>query len=146
MKVSRQVVLVLALTACPVHAQQPGGELSAAATNSAVLRDDSKLLAPLIEETKVSQDAIVGKKLELSGPLVRPFKVRKIREVPRRLLHVINPFAPLERKQEFESTRGLSVRAWTSVVGWNAGGSAFPDAMTHESSMGLISLSKASKE
>jgi hypothetical protein len=146
MMISRKVVLALALAAGPVLAQQPGRELSAAVTNSAVLRDDSKLLAPLIEETKVSQDVIAGKKLELSGPLVRPFKARKIREVPRRLLHLINPIAPLERKEEFESTRGLSVRAWTSVVGWNAGGSAFPDALTHESSMGLISLTKTSKE
>jgi hypothetical protein len=146
MKMGRRFLLLLALSAGPVLGQQPGTKISATATNSAALRDDSRLLAPLIEETKPSQDVNVGKKLELSGPLVHPLKVRKIREVPRRLLHLINPFAPTERKEEFESTRGLSVRAWTTVVGWHVGGSAFPDAMTHESSMGLFSLSTPSKE
>ncbi len=73
MKMVRQLVLMLALGASPVIAQQQGRELSAAATNSAALRNESRLLAPLIEDIKPSQDVIVRKNVELSGPLIRPF-------------------------------------------------------------------------
>jgi hypothetical protein len=88
----------------------------------------------------------VGKRFEISGSLARPLKVKKIGEVPRALLQLLNPFAPAERKVELASTRGLSTRAWTTVVGWNPGESAFPDAMTHESSLALFTLAKSSKD
>jgi hypothetical protein len=146
MTLVRRIAYLLALAAGSALAREPDLEASATATNSAAVVDDSRLLAPLVEDVKRSQDVIVGKKVEVGGPLVRPFKVRKIREVPRRLLQLFNLFAPLERKEELESTRGLSARAWSSVVGWNPGGSAFSDPMTHEASMGLISFSKGSKE
>ena len=146
MKMGRQLVLMLTLGAGPVLAQQQGRELSAAATNSAALRDESRLLAPLIADTKPSQDVLVRKNVELSGPLVRPFRARKIGEIPKRLLQLLNPFAPSERKEELESTRGLSARAWSSTVGWHPGGSAFSDAVTHEPTMSLISAVKGSKD
>ena len=146
MKMVRQLVLILALGASPVIAQQQGRELSAAATNSAALRNESRLLAPLIEDIKPSQDVIVRKNVELSGPLIRPFKARKIGEIPKRLWQLLNPFAPSERKEELESTRGLSARAWSSTVGWHPGGSAFSDAVTHEPTMSLISMGKASRD
>ena len=142
----RQFAVVLTLAAGQAFAQQPVREASATATNSTALRDDARLSTPLLEDTKRTEDVIVRKNVELSGPLVRPFKARKIGEVPKRLLHLINPFAPSERKEEWESTRGLNTRAWTSIVGWNPGGSAFSDAVTHESSMGLFSLAKAAKD
>jgi hypothetical protein len=146
MTMCRRIVFVLALSAGSALAREPDLDVSAATTNSAAVVDETRLLAPLVEDSKRSQDVIVVKKVEIGGPLVRPFKVRKIREFPRRLLQLINLFAPLERKEELESTRGLSARAWSSVVGWNPGGSAFSDPMTHEASMGLISFSKGSKD
>ena len=44
-------------------------------------------------------------------------------------------FAPVETKPTKENMRpieGLDPRAWTTIVGWHPGESAFPSAETHE--------------
>jgi hypothetical protein len=82
MKMGRRFLLLLALSAGPVLGQQSGTEISATATNSAALRDDWKLLAPLIEEPKPSRDVIAGKKLELSGRWCIPSRSEKYGESP----------------------------------------------------------------
>ena len=114
-------------------------------SNSSTARLELRLSPLLLEEPKAAEDVIVKRNLELSGPLVQPFKARKILEAPRRLLHLINPFAPSEHKEALVSAPGVGARGWTAVVGWNPSGSAFADPMTHESTMGLLSLSKASQ-
>jgi hypothetical protein len=93
------------------------------------------------EDAQLNQaDVIVGKDFQFSGPLVRPFKSHKLREVPRRLLHLINPFAAVEPREEIERVRGLSPRAWASTVGWSTG-SSLPVEVRHEPVMGLVSVS-----
>ena len=87
---------------------------------------------------------IVKKKLRISGPLARPFKAKKITEVPRRLLHLINPFARPVPREGWEKTRDLNPQAWTSIVGWHSGGSSFQDPVTHEPTISLISVSPSS--
>jgi hypothetical protein len=146
MKMVCQLVIVIALVGLPVLAQERAQKTSANLTNSATLRDDTRLVVPVIEDAKPARDVIVKKNVELSGPLVKPFTVRKVTDVPRRLLQLINPFTPSERKEELESTRVVSARAWSTTVGWNPGGSAFSDAVTHEPSMSLISFSKTSRD
>ena len=144
MKRSYLFAAILSLAGGAVLAQQ-SLETSAANTNSTELRSNTRISSLLIEDTKHYEDVIVRKDVEFSGPLVRPLKAKKLWEVPRRLLQLINPFAPTESREEWASSRGLSSRAWTSAVGWNPGRSAFPDAMTHEPTMGLISMGRASK-
>ena len=139
-------MVVLGLAAGQTLAQQPAKETSVTATNSASTQEETRLLAPLLEEPKGTQDVIVGKKIELRGPLVRPLKVKRLHDVPKALLQLINPFAVPEPKVEFESTRDTSTRAWATTVGWHPGASAFPDPMTHESSMGLFTLGRKSRD
>ena len=130
------IIILLSLAAARGLAQQQDLETFA---------PDAKIAAArlsLQEDMRLSQtDVIVGKDFQFRGPLVRPFKSKRIREVPRRLWHVINPFASVEPREEIERTRELSPRAWTSTVGWSTGRSSAPVEVTHEPTMGLVSIS-----
>jgi hypothetical protein len=137
MKVRIAIMLLLWLAAERSFAQQqdletftPDAKIAAAPLS---LQEDMGLTQP---------DVIVGKDFQLSGPLVRPFKSKKLREVPRRLLHLINPFALVEPRKEIEPIREVSPRAWTSTVGWSTGRSSAPVEVTHEPTMSLISVSR----
>lgn len=114
------------------------------ATNSAAVALDLPAPSGTVLDlgSAPADDTIVKKNLQASGPLVRPFKAKKLREMPRRVLHLFNPFARTEAAAETVSVRELSPRAWTTTVGWHPGGSAFSDAVTHEPSLSLISLSR----
>lgn len=127
--------------------------LSLAAQRSPAQRQDLETFTPdakiaaarlsLQEDMRLSQpDVIVGKDFQLSGPLVRPLKSKRLREVPRGLLRLINPFAPMQPAEEVERTRDLNPRAWTATVGWSTGRSSAPVEVTHEPTMGLISVSR----
>jgi len=94
-----------------------------------------------LEQLTPKADVIEKRHFRISGPLVRPFKAKKIREVPKRLLHVINPFAR-DEESDLKGLPRLSSQAWTTTVGWHPGSSAFADPVSHESSMSLISISK----
>jgi hypothetical protein len=99
--------------------------------------------AGAVEGTHVDEtNAVVRKRITVGGPLVQPFKSKPLREVPKRLWHLINPLAPTEPKPAYEPNRVLSTRAWSTTVGWTPGRSAFPDEVTHESTMSLISFSR----
>ena len=98
--------------------------------------------------TKVTLDQLTPKadvvekgQFRISGPLVRPFKAKKLREVPKRLFHVINPFAR-DEESDLKGTQRVSTQAWATTVGWHPGSSAFADPVSHESSMSLISVSR----
>jgi len=110
------------------------------------LRYDPKLSSLLTQDAQPTQsEAVLSKHLKVSGPLIHPFKAKKILDVPRRLLHLVNPFARLEPKEEFERVGGLSPRAWTTTVGWSTGPSCSPIEVTHEPTINLISFSPASR-
>jgi len=69
----------------------------------------------------------VTPKLQASGPLIEPFKPNQASSTPKRLLQLVNPFAPVEPQPAPQTrVKDMSTRAWSSVVGWNPGGSAFP--------------------
>jgi hypothetical protein len=92
--------------------------------------------------TQVNQQHVaVTPKLQASGPLVEAFKPNQTSSTPKRLLNLVNPFAPVEPQPAPETrTRGLSTRSWTTVAGWNPGGSAFPDGVTHEAQMSFVTV------
>lgn len=142
MKLARLLLPILFLAADGVVVPQ-GLEASTTATNSTPVRGTTLVSPPLTEGAALTQpDIVAGKKLQVSGPLVRPFKGKKIWNAPRGLLHLINPFARAEPRQKIERVGGLSSRPWTSTVGWSPGASAFPDAKTHEPTLNLISVSR----
>jgi len=134
------------LAVISADAQQQDLQTSARDTKSAALLSAStnRLLSLFAEGTPTNQDNIaIGKKLRLGGPAVRVFKAKKVLDVPRRVLNLLNPFTPLERNEVlFTPTRNLNSRAWTTTVGFHPGGSAFADATTHEPTMALISVGR----
>ena len=138
------MVATLFLLGNGLFAQQLGFESSSTATNASFAPLDEHLLQSLTSDSAQAQpDTVVKKNVRISGPLVRPFKAKKIMELPKRVLHLINPFARSEPKEGMENTRELSSRAWSATVGWHTGGSPFQDAVTHEPTMSLISVSHA---
>ncbi len=128
MKAGAVIALGLLLAGIPVRAQQTGAEAGGQKTGTSMQAEGPAAKQPL----------------EVTGPLVSPFR-GKASEVPGRLLNLINPFAPVEPSATSappRTVRGPSPRAWTTVAGWHPGRSAFPDAVTHESGMALISISR----
>ena len=140
MKAVFAACLFLALTAGPVLAQATGLESS----KSAATAPEPAVSPLLLKQVTVKPDVIEKKRFRFSGPLVRPFKAKRVREVPRRLLHAINPFASSDTDEEFKGAPRVSTRAWTTTVGWSPGASAFADPVTHESSLGLLSIGRSS--
>ncbi len=122
-------------------AQQQGTEIAAPEVKFS--GNDTRYSRLLAQDTSLNASrVIVGKNVQLSGPLVRPFKAGSIRDFPKRLLHLINPFATTEAGAEAQRMGNLSPRAWTSVVGWNTGPTSASVEVTHEPSMTLLSVSR----
>jgi hypothetical protein len=86
-----------------------------------------------------SDSVVVGKNLRLEGPLVVPFK-GTARGFPGRLLGLINPFAKSSHPATPTEFRPVDSRAWTSIVGWNPGRSAWADDTHHEPKLGLLTI------
>ena len=123
-------------------AQQQGVETSSQSTGPTGSLPADRIASLMTHDaTAANSELKVGKKLRLRGPLIHPFKGRKLAEVPRRVLHLVNPFAP-SRPEPTDNTNKLNARTWTETVGLRPGMSAFPDAATHESSLSLVSLSR----
>lgn len=98
-------------------------------------------LSPYIsDKLDLKKEVIEKKHFKITGPLVRPFKGR-LREAPRKFLRVINPFASVDAEQESGAPRA-SAQAWTTAVGWSTGPSGSDAAITHESRMSLVNISK----
>jgi hypothetical protein len=136
------LLLIVVLTACRAIAQQPAAKVTTPATNSAPARYDTSLSSLLTTDfDSTRDDVITGKSFQVSGPLVRPLKANKIWNVPQRLFQLVNPFAAPEPKFEVERVGDLSPRAWSTVVGWSPGASAWPDAVTHVPKLTLFSVS-----
>ena len=50
----------------------------------------------------------------------------------------LSPFTVVTAKQNLKPVEGLDPRAWTTVVGWQPGKSAFPTAETDQSKLCLV--------
>lgn len=136
MKGSSLFLLILSLAAQRCFAQETNAATSPPTNSSALHSDISASSASAREHSAASSDRFIKKMAPLSAG-------RRIVEVPRRVLHLINPFAPSEAKEGFENLRDLNPRAWTTTVGWHPGTPPFQDAVTHESSLSLIDLNRS---
>jgi hypothetical protein len=118
--------------------EEPG---NVAPEASAVKSDEEVITAPLDSlQFKGSTEVTRAGGMAISGPLVDLFHTAKPVEVPQRLLHLINPFALVEANPVAPNIPNEHPRAWTALVGWNPGGSAFPDPRTHEPTLSLFSM------
>src|SRR5258708_145211 len=136
MKGSSLFLLILSLAGQRCLAQETNTATPATTNSSAPRSDISVSSAPVREHSAASSDRFIKKRAPLSVG-------KRIVEVPRRVLHLINPFASSEAKEGFENLRDLNPRAWTTTVGWHPGRPPFQDAVTHESSLSLIDLNRS---
>ena len=132
------LALVLWLTALPTVRAQNIHAGSVSANKQSV----GPVIQDAVDNSSPTNTNAVVSKLVVGGPLVQPFKSKGLRDLPKRLFHWVNPFAPTEPRVAYESTPKLSTRAWSTTVGWNPGGSAFPDPVTHEATMSLVSFGR----
>ncbi|HTL16569.1 MAG TPA: hypothetical protein VL793_04990 [Patescibacteria group bacterium] len=93
-----------------------------------------------------SVDYTISKtKVHLSGPAATTLKSRSAGDFSKRFLHLFNPFS--SREQNLPTTVStasgpVNTRAWSTMVGWSPGRSAFPDEHFHEPpQLRLISVS-----
>jgi len=143
MKTVALVTIVVAIFSSHVVAQQHAVENPKPGVNFDLPEGRVQELLKAAESSQAKEPEVsLGKKVRARGPLVQVFKGKTVLDAPKRLLRLINPFAPSQKTDQLERTANLSPRAWTSTVGLNPGGTAFPDATTHESSMGLVTISR----
>lgn len=133
MKAGFVLALLLSLTAERALARQQGSEASGP---GAVPAKGLSVLAAEPVPLAGASDNLSARILQSPTLQARPFKGRRLLQLPRRVLHLMNPFAPVEGKGELR-VRDYSPRAWASTIGWRPGGSGFSDTVTHESSFGV---------
>jgi hypothetical protein len=81
--------------------------------------------------------------VQAEGALTYLFGGTNIFELPGRLWSLVTPSSPIAKTEPIRNERGLSSRPWSAIVGWTPGASAFPDATTHEPTIGLITFRRA---
>ncbi len=144
MRLGLDYLLAFSLISGSAFAQQLSLDKPTAAveTNSLLFQSQAPLSHkfPDVLSTPSSEEAIRTKKLQISGPLVSPFKAHRVLEVPRRLLHLINPFARRASESRLERAETVEARAWTTMVGWRPGQSAFADDRHHEAKLRLVTI------
>ncbi len=88
-----------------------------------------------------NSDAVaISKHLQIQGPLVAPVKAKKVWDVPKRILHMLNPFSKSARAQETADFTPVESKAWSTIAGWRPGRSAFLDDTEHEPQLRLLSF------
>lgn len=92
-----------------------------------------------------SVDYVVSKtRLHVSGPVASTLNSKSTADFSHRLLRLFNPFssAPQNLPPGAEVSGPVNTRAWSTVVGWSPGRSAFPDPQHLElPELPLISIS-----
>jgi hypothetical protein len=92
-----------------------------------------------------SVDYVVSKtKFHLSGPVATTLKPKSAADFSRRVLRLFSPFsAGSQNLPPGAAVSGpVNTRAWSTLVGWSPGRSAFPDEAYHEPpQLRLISVS-----
>jgi hypothetical protein len=99
-------------------------------------------LTPTTTDTNSVEYLISKTKVRVSGPVASPLKGRSVGDVSKRVLHLFSPFSPAEPNVPAGATGPANTRAWSTIVGWSPGRSAFPDEHFHEPpQLRLISVS-----
>jgi hypothetical protein len=136
------LVSFLVLLAGQLMGQQPGSAVPA--TPRLEAPGTTTGLAPSADlgNQSLGSEAITTKNFQITGPLVQPFKSRRMRDFPKRVLHLVNPFARRPATEQVMDVRDYNPRAWASSISWRPGASAFSDPVTHESSMSLLAVGR----
>jgi hypothetical protein len=129
----------------PVVAQE--GSTNSPGTSSSYSASHTSSTAIVINEPQlVRKDEVAGKKFKVTGFLVRPFKAMRLHKAPGAVASLFQAVNPFSREKEItDDTRfegELSKVAWSSTVGWRAGNSGIPNAVTHEFGMTAVSVSR----
>ena len=118
-------------------------EAANAADSSTSVLSEARFSSLLNSAATINKsDVSVQKRSRFGGPLLSAFRAFDLTEVPKRVMQLINPFAPVEQSDRIDKTTYLSARAWSTTVGWNPGGSAFADARTHEANLTLVRIGR----
>jgi hypothetical protein len=133
-------VVCFALGAAQSPAQDQASRLGDSGTDAKAFRFGTTLSQYSIAEHP-ELDTITTKHLKISGPLTHPLKSKKVSDVPSRLWHLINPFAKTEPKESIEPVAGMSPRPWASFADDRLHNSIASGPLTHESSLGLLTIS-----
>jgi hypothetical protein len=135
-------ISALSLAAIQAWGQQQPLENSASSKDSITSARAARVDAAVKELETKSPSVNIGKDVKVEGPAVSVFKGAKLRQIPGRVLHLVNPFSSSGGERTVRVNRELNPTPWATAVGFSPGSSAFPDPTTHESKMGLISFSR----
>jgi hypothetical protein len=138
-----QVTLVLLAAAGPLFAQQAATNGVASVSSSVTLHQAPAIKPPettpmlhRLSEPKDtnSMDFQVSKttQVHLTGPLIQPLKAKSASGFAGRVAHWFNPFSTAQPNVPPAPSGPINTRAWSTIVGWNPGRSAFPDGAWHE--------------
>ncbi|HLH53714.1 MAG TPA: hypothetical protein VKY92_08875 [Verrucomicrobiae bacterium] len=145
--ITKSVVLAALLSApLTLLAQTAATNSTTSATNFSMVAETARNSMPLPQSAMMglrlrepgdtnSLDYLVGRtKVHISGPAVRPLKAKSASEFGQRLLHLFSPFAdvPPNVPPGAEVSAPVRARAWSTIVGWSPGRTAFPDDSWHE--------------
>jgi hypothetical protein len=93
-------------------------------------------------DTNVSVHVVLKTKVRVSGPLVGPVKAKTASDFSRKVAHLFSPFASEEFNPQSVPSGPRTAQAWSAIVGWHPGGSAFPTESQHEPpELRLLSIS-----
>lgn len=125
-----------------VRGQQAGTNILVSATNAAAIRDAGTMALPdraapelrLAEptDTNTLEYTVSKTKVRVSGPLVGPLKARGASDLAHRVFRLVNPLSSSPPNVSPAASGPVNTRAWSTIVGWNPGRSAFPDGAWHE--------------
>src|SRR5437868_2192945 len=147
MKAALVLVILVAFAAVRGEAQNQniGKNNLFSTTNSATISDSSRLSLQDSARVKLrlaepsntnSVDYVISKtKVHLTGPVATTLKPRSVGDFSHRVLHLFSPFSKDEPNLSPAAPSGtgpVSTRAWSTIVGWSPGRSAFPDEHFHE--------------
>ena len=148
MRISLILVPVLMLSGARMFAQQSTAQASHSEKTPASSISDARLLDSLSAQSPVANgsEANANGRLQVRGPVADLFHARSVSDFSGRLAHLANPLAKSEPKPEIEysgSLKRVSPRAWTTIVGWSPGSSAFPDPVSHEPTMTFLTIGRS---
>jgi hypothetical protein len=136
-------VVVMGLGEMSVRAQQTSTNALVSATNTTRLSDPASIKLPEhptlelrlpgpADTNNLEYSVSKTTKVNISGPLVRVGKAKNASDLGHRVFSLINPFSSEEPNVPAAAAGPVNTRAWSTIVGYSPGRSAFPDGAWHE--------------